>query len=107
MDRPTRSLQISYGPKVQQQENRTVRKSRLPSDGQITELRIRTTLSTMRKGNARFRRMHSLHVRLSPYLISQSIQLMWSLPKRTTFKLKRDAVSPSAFFNDLIELTVK
>ena len=39
MDHPTRSSQISLGPTVQQQENWAVRKSRLLSDGQITELR--------------------------------------------------------------------
>ena len=35
-----RSLQISFAPTVQQQENWAVRKSRLLSDGRITELRI-------------------------------------------------------------------
>jgi hypothetical protein len=42
MDHPTRSLQISLGPTAQQQENWAVRKSRLLSDGQTTELRIHT-----------------------------------------------------------------
>ena len=37
-----KSLQISFGPTAQQQENWAVKKSRLPSDGQITELRIHT-----------------------------------------------------------------
>ena len=40
MDHPTRSLLISLGPTAQQQENWAVRKNRLLSDGQITELRI-------------------------------------------------------------------
>ena len=40
MDRPMRLLQIGYDPTVQQQENWAVQKSRLLSDGQITELRI-------------------------------------------------------------------
>ena len=40
MEHPTRSLQINWGPTVQQQENWAVRKSRLLSDGQTTELRI-------------------------------------------------------------------
>ena len=40
MDHQTRSLQISFGPTVQQQETWAVRKSRLLSDGQITEWRI-------------------------------------------------------------------
>ena len=42
MDHQTRSSQISLGPTAQQQENWAVRKSRLQSDGQITELRIHT-----------------------------------------------------------------
>jgi hypothetical protein len=37
-----KSLQISFGPTVQQQETWAVRKSRLQSDGQKTELRIHT-----------------------------------------------------------------
>ena len=40
MDPPTRSLQISFGPTVQQQETWAVWESRLLSDGQTTELRI-------------------------------------------------------------------
>ena len=42
MEHQTRSSQISFGPTVQQQENLAVRKSRLLSDGQTTELRIHT-----------------------------------------------------------------
>ena len=42
MDHQTRSSQISLGPMVQQQENWAVRKRRLLSDGQTTELRIHT-----------------------------------------------------------------
>ena len=42
MDNPMRSSQISFSPTVQQQENWAVQKSRLQSDGQITELRIHT-----------------------------------------------------------------
>ena len=42
MEHQTRSSQISLGPTVQQQENWAVRKSRLLSDGQTTELRIHT-----------------------------------------------------------------
>ena len=37
-----KSLQISFGPTVQQQENWAVQKSRLLSGGQTTELRIHT-----------------------------------------------------------------
>ena len=37
-----KSSQISLGPTVQQQENWAVQKSKLLSDGQITELRIHT-----------------------------------------------------------------
>ena len=40
MDHPTRSSQISFAPTVQQPENSAAQKSRLLSDGQITELRI-------------------------------------------------------------------
>ena len=40
MEHQTKSLLISLGPTVQQQENRAVRESRLLSDGQTTELRI-------------------------------------------------------------------
>jgi len=42
MEHPTRSLQINWGPTVQQQENWAARKSRLLSDGRTTELRIHT-----------------------------------------------------------------
>jgi hypothetical protein len=42
MDHQTRSSQISLGPMVQQQENWAVRKSRLLSGGQITELKTHT-----------------------------------------------------------------
>ena len=42
MDHHVRSSLISFAPTVQQQENWAVQKSRLPSDGQITELRIHT-----------------------------------------------------------------
>ena len=42
MDHPTKSLLISLGPTVQQQENWAVRKSRLLSDGQTTELKTHT-----------------------------------------------------------------
>ena len=42
MDHQMRSSQINWGPTVQQQENWAVRKSRLLSDGQTTELRIHT-----------------------------------------------------------------
>ena len=42
MEHQMRSLLISLGPTVQQLENWAVRKSRLLSDGQTTELRIHT-----------------------------------------------------------------
>ena len=42
MDHQTRSSLINLGPTLQQQENWAVRKSRLLSDGQTTELRIHT-----------------------------------------------------------------
>jgi hypothetical protein len=45
-----RSSQISLGPTVQQQETWAVRKSRLLSDGQTTELRIHTYPSDEEKG---------------------------------------------------------
>ena len=45
-----KSLQISFGPTAQQQENWAVQKSRLPSDGQITELRIHTYPSDDERG---------------------------------------------------------
>ena len=40
MDHQVRSSQISLGPTVQQQENWAAQKSRLLSDGQITEQKI-------------------------------------------------------------------
>ena len=40
MDRPMRSLQICFDPKVQQQKSWAVQISKLHSDGQITERRI-------------------------------------------------------------------
>ena len=42
MDHPMRSLQISFGPRVQQQTSLAVQISKLHSDGQTTELRIHT-----------------------------------------------------------------
>ena len=42
MDHPTRSSQTSLGPTVQQPETWAVRKSRLQSDGQTTELKTHT-----------------------------------------------------------------
>ena len=42
MDRPMRSLQIGFGPTVQQQKSWAVQISKLHSSGQITERRINT-----------------------------------------------------------------
>ena len=42
MDRPIKSLQISYDPTVQQQKSWAAQISKLPGGGQITELRIHT-----------------------------------------------------------------
>jgi len=50
MDHPTRSSQTSLGPTVQRQETWAVRKSRLLSDGQITEWRIHTYRFDEEKG---------------------------------------------------------
>ena len=44
MDRPMRSLQIGFGPAVQQQKSLAVQISKLNRDGQITERRIHTYL---------------------------------------------------------------
>ena len=52
LDRPMRSLQIGYDPKVQQQKSWAVQISKLLGDGQTTELRTHTYLSTTRTCDA-------------------------------------------------------
>ena len=80
------------GPTVQQQENWAVRKSRLLSDGQTTELKIHTYPFADEKGPCFGLGACIVYkVRLNPCLVSQFVQLQRSLSKRSTFKLNRDA----------------
>ena len=90
MDHQTRSSQISFGLTVQQQKNWAVQKSKLPSDLQITELRIHTYSFDDEKGEC---------FGLDEYTIYKSS--LQSMPRFTIYST-RIGHSQSAVYSNLI-----